>query len=93
MAVGYRTTMTVPVGAQGNDQPLTYIVETWYSPELGMGVFRRAEAPDSNFTYVRELIDLSRQEPDPTLFQAPADYKVVDENTHFTVEVSLPARK
>jgi len=58
-----------------------------------MEVFRKTEAPDSNTTVVRKPINLSRQEPDPTFFQVPADYKVADEETGFKVEASLPARK
>jgi hypothetical protein len=93
MATGTRTTVTVAVGAQGNDQPVTYTIEMWYSPDLKMEVFRKSEAPDTYITYVRELINLSRQEPDPALFQVPADYKVIDEETGFRVEASLPTRK
>jgi hypothetical protein len=74
-ADGRRTTMTIPAGQAGNDLPLHIVVETWYSPELQTTVLSKHSDPRSGDTVTR-LVNISRSEPQHTLFEAPADYKV-----------------
>jgi hypothetical protein len=72
---GKRITRTVPAGQAGNDRPLETVTETWYSQELQTMVMSKTTDPRSGQT-VYHLTNVSRAEPDPALFQVPADYKV-----------------
>ena len=73
MAVGTRTTTTLPAGAIGNEQPLTIVSEQWFSPELEVLLMTRHSDPRLGETSYR-LTNLVRGEPDRSLFQVPADY-------------------
>jgi hypothetical protein len=72
---GKRITHTIPAGHIGNDLPIQVVTETWYSPELQTTVMSKTNDPRSGQT-VYQLTNVSRAEPDPALFQVPADYKV-----------------
>jgi len=74
-ADGTRTTMTIPAGRIGNDQPIQIINETWYSPELQTTVLSKRTDPRSGETTFK-LTNISRAEPPRTLFDVPVDYKV-----------------
>ena len=80
MAEGSRTTVTYPIGAVGNDRPLTTTTETWTSPELKMVVLSKNSDPRSGESTTR-LTNISRSEPDPSLFQIPADYEIIEPQT------------
>jgi hypothetical protein len=72
---GTRTASTIPVGAIGNDEALVITRETWYSPELQFVVQSTQNDPRfGQTTYT--LTNIQRGEPDVTLFQIPADYKI-----------------
>jgi hypothetical protein len=73
-AEGTKTIATVPAGAIGNIRPIEIVSERWYSPELGVVVFSRRADPRFGETIYR-LTNIIRAEPDPSLFQVPADYK------------------
>jgi hypothetical protein len=77
LAEGSRTTVTYPVGAVGNDRPITTVSETWTSPELKMVVLSKNSDP-RNGDSTTKLINISRLEPDPTLFQIPSDYEIIE---------------
>ncbi len=62
--------------------------EVWTSPELKVVVESRFLNPQASDRLVR-LVHLSRAEPDPALFQIPAEYQVRDETTDFRVGVHL----
>jgi hypothetical protein len=79
-AEGSRTTVTYPIGAVGNDGPITTITETWTSSELKMVVLSKNSDPRSGESTTR-LTNISRAEPDPSLFQIPADYDVIEPQT------------
>ena len=83
-AEGTRTTITFPAGAMGNDRPIVVTSETWNSPELQVMLLSRNNDPRSGESIVR-VTNISRTEPDPTLFRPPADYQVVEENGPFTI--------
>jgi hypothetical protein len=75
-AEGTRTTMTIPAGQMGNDAPIQVVSERWYSADLQTVVMSRHSDPRVGET-VYKLANVSRAEPAPSLFQAPADYKLV----------------
>jgi hypothetical protein len=76
-ADGTRTTMTIPAGAIGNDQPIQIVSERWYSPELQTVVMTKRSDPRLGDTVYR-LTNINRAEPAHSLFEAPADYAVED---------------
>lgn len=75
MAEGKRTTVTIPAGEIGNEQPIQIVDEHWYSPELQVTVMTRHSDPRSGETTYR-LTNISRAEPAAALFQVPSDYTV-----------------
>lgn len=80
LAEGSRTTVTFPIGMVGNDRPVTTVSEEWTSTELKTVVLRKNSDPRSGESTTR-LTNISRVEPDPSLFQIPADYEIVDPQT------------
>jgi hypothetical protein len=74
-ADGTRTTMTIPAGQIGNEQPILIVSERWYSPELQAVVLSRHSDPRTGEALFR-LASVSRSEPAPGLFQPPSDYKL-----------------
>jgi uncharacterized protein (TIGR02246 family) len=84
---GRKVTTTIPVGLQGNDKALVSTAETWIAQDLKMVVLSRHSSPKDGET-ITKLIDISRSEPDKTLFQVPSAYRIVDEEGRFTIEVT-----
>jgi len=76
MASGVRETRTTPAGQIGNAQAIQTVRETWISTDLKVPVMTRLSDPRTGTT-TTQLTNVVRSEPDPALFQAPADYKVV----------------
>ena len=77
-ADGVNTTMTIPAGQIGNDQPIQIVTETWYSPDLQMVVLSKRSDPRKGETVTR-LSNVSRSEPPHTFFEVPADFKVTEQ--------------
>lgn len=76
-ASGMRITRTTPSGMQGNSQPLTYVEEKWISDQYGIILLDIKDDPIfGKATY--EVTNFTRAEPDASLFQPPADYKIED---------------
>lgn len=75
LAEGTRTVRTIPSGAIGNIRPIVTTVERWYSPDLQTVVMMKRDDPRMGETTF-QLTNIQRQEPDPSLFQVPADYAV-----------------
>jgi hypothetical protein len=73
---GKRTTVTIPAGQIGNDQPINIVTETWYSPELQLTVMSKRNDPRTGETEFK-MTNIQRVEPDPTLFQAPPGVEVI----------------
>ena len=46
-AEGWRTTITIPAGAMGNDKPITHVCETWPATELKVLVLSKCSDPRS----------------------------------------------
>src|SRR5262245_33527955 len=81
-AEGTRVTITSPAGKIGNDHPIVTVNERWYSPELQVVVMSKDSDPRMGETTYR-LTNIVRSEPDPSLFQVPADYKVEENSINF----------
>jgi hypothetical protein len=79
-AEGSRTTITIPAGRIGNDQPLEIVHERWHSPELQTIILNKHNDPRWGET-VYKLTKINRSEPDRSLFEAPGDYTVKEEPT------------
>lgn len=74
-AQGTRTTETIPAGKIGNEKPIIITTERWYSPDLQVDVLVKHSDPRMG-EVVYQLTNISREEPDSSLFQVPADYTV-----------------
>jgi hypothetical protein len=88
-AAGSRTTLTIATGEIGNDRPIHVVGETWYSGDLQMVVKSSNSDPrfgDTTF----ELAKIDRNEPDPGLFQIPADYTLSDAGPMMKLKTVLP---
>jgi hypothetical protein len=86
--VGERSSMVMPAGTRGNNEPVVFTYETWRSPELRRPLLTRNSTPNGVQTI--QLVHISRLEPSTSLFQPPSDYKVLDEAGEFTFDYSLP---
>jgi hypothetical protein len=75
IATGTRVTRTVPAGTMGNVLPIQSVRETWVSADLKEAVMIKSVDPRFG-TRTTQLTNVNRSEPDPSLFQVPADYTV-----------------
>ena len=75
VAEGTRSSYTVPVGEDHNDQPIVVVHESWYCPELKIVILETNNDPRSGSSK-DELIDIVRGEPDVTQYRPPANYAV-----------------
>lgn len=80
-AEGTRTTLTIPAGQVGNEQPIHIVWEKWYSPELQVVVMTKHSDPFVGETIYR-LTNIVRGEPSHALFEVPADYTIKDIPIH-----------
>lgn len=72
---GTRAVTTIPTGAIGNERPIETVRESWFSPELKMIILTKQSDPrfgESNY----RVTNISRAEPDGSLFEVPSDYTV-----------------
>jgi hypothetical protein len=76
-AVGTRRTQIIPAGQIGNNREIRVVNERWYSEDLQMVVKTVNTDPRFGVT-TYELTNISRDNPDPSLFQIPADYAVTE---------------
>lgn len=75
-AEGTRRTTTIPAGAIGNERPIDIVYESWYSNDLQLVVLSKTSDPRiGDQTY--RLTNITRSEPDPSLFSLPAGYRLV----------------
>jgi hypothetical protein len=74
---GYRETTTFNPGVMGNDKPMDVTREFWYSARLAVNLISIVDEPMTG-KQVFTVKELSTSEPDPSFFEVPADYKVVD---------------
>jgi hypothetical protein len=74
---GYRETTTFNPGVMGNDKPMAVTREFWYSPRLAVNLISIVDEPMTG-KQVFTVKELSTAEPDPSFFEVPTDYKVID---------------
>ncbi len=92
---GKRTTITIPAGQIGNEQPIVITNEVWYSPELQTIVYSKRDDPMAGTT-IFKLTNIVRAEPDAALFQVPPDYKVesiFEKKPYLQYKVTKPEKK
>ena len=88
-AEGLGYTTPIPAGALGNDRPLVIAQERWVAPDLALCLLDKRTDPREGETTIR-MIDIKRAEPDPGLFQIPANYAIVEESGPFQVVFVRP---
>jgi TonB family protein len=91
-AEGTRTTITIPAGAMGNERPILIVSERWYSAELQTVVMTKHSDPRFGETTYR-LTNISRSEPDHSLFEVPAGYTVNDLGSAPGAQLKMLERK
>jgi len=72
-ATGTRLTRTIAAGAMGNSEPIQVVRETWISSDLKIPIMIKTSDPRFG-TWVTQITNVSRAEPDAALFQTPAGY-------------------
>jgi hypothetical protein len=82
-AEGTRTVTTIAAGSIGNEQPIEMVYERWFSKDLDMIVYSKHSDPRFGEQTYR-MTNISRSEPDRSLFTLPSDYKVLSEQTVYT---------
>jgi len=80
-ATGVNITTTVPVGAEGNNNPLVSTREVWTSTDLGIVLQETSDSPREG-THRFEVTSLTKGEPNASLFQVPSGYTVKVETRH-----------
>lgn len=89
-AHGHRTTQTWRVDSVGNDRPIVAVHENWFSEQMGgIQVLMKNNDPRYGET-TTALKNVSLAEPDPSLFQPPPGYQIVDESGSFKIAVPRP---
>jgi len=73
---GTRTTRTIRAGATGNDRPVTVVTERWVSAELHLPVLTKITNPLTGDQTIR-VFNIDSSDPDPSLFEVPPDYTIV----------------
>ena len=74
---GTRTTRTIPTGQIGNDKPIQIVTEVWTSPDLKTIVSSKRSDPRMG-EQTFQLTNVTRAEPDASLFTVPPDFKVIE---------------
>jgi hypothetical protein len=76
---GTRFTNTSSAGSTGNDQPETTANERWFSDELKLELLTKSVSPKSG-QHTWKVVNIRRGDPDPLVFQVPADYTVKEQH-------------
>jgi hypothetical protein len=74
---GERVTHVIPAGEIGNEKPISIVTEVWTSPDLKTVVYSKRSDPRMG-EQTFQLTNISRGEPDPSLFIVPADFKLIE---------------
>jgi hypothetical protein len=78
LADGTRTTLTIPSGQVGNQNPLVIVTERWYSQELEAIVLAKHSDPRFGVSSY-QLTKVQQIEPPATLFQIPSGYSIEED--------------
>jgi hypothetical protein len=86
-ACGTLTTITSPAATDGDNVPQVRTLEWWSSTAPGLEKLVIYDVSDGPITgkSTTELVNLIQGEPDPSLFQPPADFKIVREKEPETI--------
>ncbi|MGA7339706.1 MAG: hypothetical protein WBE72_02920 [Terracidiphilus sp.] len=76
-AKGTRITRTVPAQLSGTGKEVKVSDEFWYSEDLHMNLLERHTDVRGGIQTVG-ILSIKTEEPDPSLFEVPAGYKVAD---------------
>jgi hypothetical protein len=82
-AKGKRHVTVYPAGYFGNERPLEVVSESWFSDELQTMVMTKHSDPRTGETTYR-LTNINRSNPDKSLFEPPADYKIEESKIRAT---------
>lgn len=86
-ALHTRETLTVFSATIGNTKNIIRIVDYWYSPTLGINLkVERHDPRDGD--QILWLTDLNLSAPDPSQFQVPSTYRIID---HRNPQAQAPA--
>jgi hypothetical protein len=66
------------MGQTDDKKPITQTIENWTAPDLGISTDFRTTDPMRGESRI-QLVNIKRGEPDPMLFQIPADYRILDQ--------------
>ena len=77
LVTGTRSTRTIPAGQIGNDKPIIIVTEVWTSPDLKTIVSSKRSDPRMG-EQTFQLTNITRGDPDPSLFSVPGDFKVIE---------------
>jgi hypothetical protein len=77
-ADGTRTTLAIPAGQVGNQNPLVIVSERWYSQDLEAIVLAKHSDPRVGASSY-QLISVQQIEPSATLFQIPSGYTIEED--------------
>ena len=72
---GRRFTTTMDAGVMGNDKPMTTTIDRWFLEDLKIELLTKTQSPLAG-QHVHRLVNIHTGDPDPLLFQVPADYVV-----------------
>ena len=74
---GTRDTTTWNIGAFGNDRSVVATREFWHSARIGINLISHVSGPHVGSQSFK-VTDVNLAEPDPSLFQLPEGFVVVD---------------
>jgi len=77
---GRRRTLPAEARPAGGEKARNIVTEAWFSPELKIELQARTEDPVLGVRTTK-LVNISNGEPDPALFQIPADYTIQDNSS------------
>jgi hypothetical protein len=75
---GMRRTLTIPAKLSGTGASVEIVDEYWYSDDLQINLLLRRTDPRTGVQTV-EITTIQREEPQPSFFEVPQGYKIVDE--------------
>jgi hypothetical protein len=78
IADGTRTTLTIPAGQVGNQNPLAIVLERWYSRDIEATVLAKQSDPRIGASSY-QLISVQQIAPPATLFQIPSGYTIEED--------------
>lgn len=76
-ALGSKSEITIPAGAQGNDKPLVHTTEAWFSTELGLLMYLNMSMPEFGDMITR-VDNLKFGDVPASTFALPEGYAIRD---------------